>query len=199
MIVGLAAIAQYGLHVNALARERELLAIRLARMNHADRDFGPFRPFHPTNRIVGLDAFRALALDLHDPVPGLDARSIGRSSINGAEDFQFAVLHRHVDADTAEFVVHRGAELGQLLGTDVGRVRIELGHYAADGGLDQFAAIDLFHIVSIDLIDRVGQELIEFVVVILGLGIGLERLFLGVYYFFRSLGFVARLWPRAAK
>ena len=168
MVVGLAAVAQHGFHVDALARERELLALRLARMDDGERDLRAFGPFHPANRVVGLDAVGALAVDLDDPIAGLDARPIGRRAVDGAEDLQIAVIDGNMDADSAEFVVHRTAELGQLLRTDVGRVRIELVHYAADRGLDQLAAIDLFHVVSIHLIDRVGQQLIEFVVVILG-------------------------------
>ena len=159
VVVGLAAIAQHGFHVDPLAREREFLALRLARMNDGDRDLGAFGPFHPANRVVGLDAVGALALDLDDPIAGLDARSIGGRAIDGAEDLQIAVIDRNVNADAAEFVVHRAAELGQLLRADVGRVGIELAHHAADGGLDQLAAIDLFDVVSIDLIDRVGQQL----------------------------------------
>ena len=116
----------------------------------------PSAPFHPANRVVGLDAVGALAVDLDDPIAGQDSRSIGRRAINRAEDFQVAVVDRNMNADSAEFVIHRATELGQFLRTDVGRVGIELVHYAADRGLDQLAAIDLFHIVSIDLIDRVG-------------------------------------------
>ena len=128
VVVRLAAIAQHGFHVDALARERVFLPVRLARMHDRNQDLGAFGALQPADGVVGLDADGALAVDLDDPIAGLDSRAISGRAVDGTEDLQVAVLGRNMNPDPAEFIVHAAAELGQFIRADVGRIGIELGH-----------------------------------------------------------------------
>ena len=75
-----------------------------------------------------------------------------------------------MDPDAAELIIYGAAELGQFVRADVGRIGIELAHDAADCSFDQFPPIDLLDVVLIDLVDRIQEQLVQLVIVILGWG-----------------------------
>src|SRR5262249_14608903 len=76
-----------------------------------------------------------------------------------------SVLGANLDADASELAFDAGLEGVDFLGRDVIRIRIELAENAVDRGFHKLAAADVFDVVAFDLVERVGKDLEQFVVV----------------------------------
>ncbi len=166
--VGLAAVAQHGIDVDLFTLESNRLFCILAGVDHRERDLGSLVAFESLDRVVERHAVGRLAVDFDDAVAGQQTRPVGGRAIHRAKDVQPAAVGGDLDSDAAELALDAGAEAAQLLGRNVARIGIQLGQHAANGRLDQLAAIHLGDVVPLDLVDRVDQFLVELVVAVLG-------------------------------
>ena len=66
-------------------------------------------------------------------------------------------VHEYTDIEAV-------AEVVDVFLVNVTGVRIELANDAVDGGFEQFATVDLLHIVSLHLIERIGEHAIQLVI-----------------------------------
>ena len=140
----------------------------LAGMNHAQADRGPHFSLEPAHGFVQAEVLRALPLDLDNPVAGDDPGAVGGRTREGADDPQLpARVDHHPDPDPAKLTLDRGAEAIDLLGTDVARIGIQFGKRPLDRGLDQLAAVHGPHVVPLDLVQRIDQQSLELVNVVL--------------------------------
>ena len=142
------------------------LAAVLAGVDHREDDLRADRALESPDDLVHGDALGRLAVDLDDPVAGEDAGLIGGRAHQGAEHLKLVAVVGDLDADPAEFALDAGAELVQLLGTDVGGIGVELAQDAVDRRLDQLAAADPPDVVPLDLVQRVHQDLLQLVLVV---------------------------------
>ena len=81
-----------------------------------------------------------------------------------------------LNADAAKFLIDRLAELGHFFRADVARVGIELRHHAFDGGLQQFATVDVLDVVPLHLLEGVDEHLHQRVVIVLRRSVLLFRI-----------------------
>ena len=98
--------------------------------------------------------------------PGLQAGPIGGRADQRAENLELIVVDRDLDADATELAFDRALEPAQVVAIDVVRIGVELAENSADGRFDQLAAADRLDVVAFDLVQRVGKDLVQLVVVV---------------------------------
>ena len=154
--------------MDSLAGDHHVDLLAAAAMNHGELDLGAGLSLQPPHRLVDRNALGTVALDFHDPVAGHQSGPVGGRADQGAEDLQHAAVDGDLDPDPAELALYAAAEAIDLFRGDVRGVGVELVQYALDGGLDQLAAVDLLDVIPFHLVHRVDQELVQFVIVLLG-------------------------------
>ena len=63
-----------------------------------------------------------------------------------------------MNANPSEFFLNFVAKIPQVVGVNVIRERVEFTHHAPNGRLDQLTAVDLLHIILVNLFECVGQN-----------------------------------------
>ena len=130
------------LHADAVARQL-LLEGLLALALDGEHDVGADLAAHLVDGLVQRHALDFGAVDLGDQVVGHDAGALGGRIVDGRDHLDHAVLHRHFDAEPAEFAAGLDAHVLELLLVHVARMRIERGQHAVDRRLDHLALVGL--------------------------------------------------------
>jgi hypothetical protein len=79
-------------------------------------------------------------------------------------DVPLFVVKVDVDADAAELGFHRLVEFLEIFGADVVGIGIELFEHPLHRRLDELLAIDVLHVVAVDLLEGVDEHLHQLVV-----------------------------------
>ena len=160
-IVALARLAQHGVDVHQFAGDGHRFLFARTGVSNGERDFGVGVSLEPLDGFVDLNAFGALAVDFQDDVARFESRPIGRRAEQRADDLQLPVLDADLNADPAERMFDVALESADVVGADVVGIGIELAQYAFDGRFHQLAPADVLDVVALDLIERVGKDLIQ--------------------------------------
>ena len=99
------------------------------------------------------------AVDAGDAVARLDAGLGGGRAVDRRDHLDQAVFLRDFDADAAELALGGDLHVVIGLGVHVAGMRIEIGHHALDGGVDQLAVLHRAHIVGAHAFEGVGEQI----------------------------------------
>ena len=140
-------------------------AVRLleALAHHRDGDGGAHRAPHEADRLDEAHVLRRLAVDLDDPVSGLDACLIGRCVLDGRHHREDVLVDRDLDTEAAELPFRLHLHLFEDLGRHVGGVGVEAPQHPLDGFLEEFLAIYVFDVVGLHQGEDFGERLEPFV------------------------------------
>ncbi len=105
------------------------------------------------------EAFGAFAADFHDHVTRQHTAPVSGSARQRRDDGQPAGLGIDLDlnSDAAELLLDALREIGKVGGRNVRRVGIELGEHSRDRRPHELLAIDLLHVIAVDLLERVHE------------------------------------------
>ena len=160
-------IAQHGGYLNDGAHDLDLLDLVRTDVLNADRHGFARLALQKLHRLRQFESFRRLPLDFHDHVAGTNTGFVSGRSRKRRNDRQ--TLHPrwagHLNSNAAELLLDRLGETRDVLGTDVRRILIERVQHPANGRLHQLAAIHVFHVVPVDLLERVDEDLHQLVIV----------------------------------
>src|ERR1700751_2376600 len=124
--------------------ERLLLALA----HDLELDLGVLRPAHLLDRLVEREPLHRLVVEGRDDVVGHDAGLGSRRLVDRGDALDQAVLHGHLDSETAELAAGLHLHVAEALRIHVARMRIEPGQHAVDRRFDQLAVVGLLHIVG---------------------------------------------------
>ncbi|MNZ53825.1 hypothetical protein D3C78_717130 [compost metagenome] len=97
------------------------------------------------------------AVDLDDQVAGLHAGTRGRGVIDRRDNLDEAVFLAYFDAQPAELAAGAFLQLLEVLGAEVGRVRVKVAEHALDGIFQQGLVIHRLHIGRLDAVHDLGE------------------------------------------
>ena len=100
-----------------------------------------------------------LVVEMRDQVVGHQAGLRGRRIVDRRDDLDDAVLHRHFDAETAEFTARLHLHVAEILRAHVGRMRVERRQHAVDRVFDQLRVVGLFDVVGADALKHVAEQI----------------------------------------
>jgi hypothetical protein len=113
------------------------------------------RAAHPADGVVDGHAARVLALDGHELVAGAHPRTRRGRTRDGRDDREPLAAGVDLHADAAKLARRVALQEAVLLGVEVGAVRVERAHHAADGAVDEAVFV---HRVDVAVFD-VGHHL----------------------------------------
>jgi hypothetical protein len=113
---------------------------------------------HFLDRLVQGEPLHRLIVEVRDDVVGHNAGLGGRRLIDGGYDLDQAVLHGHLDAETAELAAGLHLHVAEALGIHVARMRIEPSQHAVDRRFDELAVVGLFDIVRPHPFEHVAEQ-----------------------------------------
>ena len=143
-------VRPHRLHADLLPHDLEVLRLGPALADDADDDLAARPAPHALHGVGELHVLGHEAVDLHDPVGGMEASPMGGRALDGRHDRQHVVAQRDLDAETAEASGGLHLHLAVALRIEEGRVRIEPAQRALDGVVDQVLGRNLVHVLVLD-------------------------------------------------
>lgn len=133
----------------------------------------PFFP-HLGHRFGQGQSLGAVAVDLDDPVVGLEPRLPGRGVLDRRNDREHVVLHADLDAQASELAARVDLHVLEDLGREEVGMRIEGFEHPLDGPVDQVLVLDGIHVVGLHEVEHLLEKL-DILVTIVLLGAGRRR------------------------
>ena len=112
----------------------------------AQVDLAVDRPTHLLDGLAERQSHHRLAVDVGHEVAGLDPCLRGGRVVDRRDDLDQAVLHRDLDAESAELALGLDLHVPIFFGVQIARMRVERGEHAVDGRLYQLLVADLLDI-----------------------------------------------------
>jgi len=104
----------------------------------------------------GLAAGRG-AVDLDDQVTGLHAGPGGGGVIDGRDHLDEAVFLAHFNTQATKFAAGALLQLLEVLGAEVGRVRVKVAEHALDGVFQQGLVVHRLNVSGLDAVHDLGE------------------------------------------
>ena len=122
-------------------------------------DVGVLRAAQLIDGLVYGEPLHRFVIELGDDVIRHDAGFGGRSIVDRRDDLDQAVLHRDLDAETAELTARLHLHVAEAVRIHVTRMRIKAGQHAVDGRFDELAVVGLFDIVGTLALEYVAEQI----------------------------------------
>ena len=148
----------HALHLDRIADDLELLGLVPAFALDEKPDRRAFGPAHLVHGLVDGHVLGPFIVDLDDLVAGCKPGTVSRRALDRRDDRKQRVLDPDLDADALEFALDVHAHFLECPLGHVGRMRVKARQHAADGALDQFLGVGVFHIVALDQFQRLREE-----------------------------------------
>ena len=129
----------------------------------------PIGTAHLVDGLIERQPLHRFVVKIGDDVVGQDPRLGRRRLVDRRDHLDQAVLHRDLDAETAELSARLHLHVAEALGIHIARMRIETSEHAADGRFDQLAVVGLFDVVATDPLEHIAEQ-IELAISIRGRG-----------------------------
>ena len=113
---------------------------------------------HLLDGLIECEALHRLVVDVGDDIAGTNSGLGGRRLVDRRHHLDEAVLHRHLDAETAELAAGLHLHVAEALGVHVARMRIEAVEHAVDRGLDKLALVRLLNVVRSYPLEDIAEQ-----------------------------------------
>ena len=100
-----------------------------------------------------------LLVESGDEITALESRFGRWRILDGRDDFDQAVLHRHFKPEAAELALGLHLHIAELLRIEIGGMRIEGHQHAIDCRLDQLVVIGLLDIVGAHALQDLAEKI----------------------------------------
>ena len=116
------------------------------------------RAAHLLHGIVQRQADDGLAIDGGEKVARLDPGARSRRAVHRGHDLHEAVLRCDLDAEAAILAGRLRLHVLEVIGVEIGGVRVKRGQHAVDRSLDRFGRFKLGHVIGLGLGQDVGEQ-----------------------------------------
>ena len=106
-----------------------------------------------------MHALNGRSVDRSDEIPRLDTRFRRGGIVDRRDHFYETVLHRHFQAQPAEFAFCLDFHIGEGLRIHVARVWVEPGDHALDGRRDELAVFDGMNVIRAHTLESIAEEI----------------------------------------
>jgi len=154
----LVALALDAAHGDHLAREREHDGLVDLLAHDGEFHLGAGFTAHALDRIAQAHALDRRLVDFHDQIARLDAGTKGRGILDRRDDLDETVFHADLDAQAAEFSLGADLQLLIFFGVEIGRMRIEAAHHAANGFGDELLILHRLDVALLDCVVDLGER-----------------------------------------
>ena len=114
---------------------------------------------HLLDRLLERQAHDLLVVQVRDEITGQQSSLRGGGIVDRRDHLYDAVLHRHLDAEAAEFAAGLHLHVLEILRIKISRVWVERGQHAVDGTLDQSRILGLFDIIRAHALQHVAEQI----------------------------------------
>ncbi|MEJ1964339.1 MAG: hypothetical protein WDO56_23470 [Gammaproteobacteria bacterium] len=139
------------------AAEGEVQQLAGARTAHGELDVAARRTAQPGDGAgeIGADV---VVVDLHDEIAGLHAGLVGGRALDGTQHLHRRVFGHHFDAH-ARVGAHGGQpDLFELVGVEVGGMRVERCDHAANRFFHELLVVDFIDVLALDALVDFGEQ-----------------------------------------
>src|SRR5690606_8717791 len=143
-------LAAHAAHLDDVAHDAHHHRLRIVGAHDGQRDRRLGRAAHELDGFAERHALGGRVVDLDDEVARQDACARGGGVFEGRDDFDETVFGADLDAQAAEFALGAGLHVAERVGIQVGGVRVQVGHHAGNGIVDQGLVVDRLDIVVLD-------------------------------------------------
>jgi hypothetical protein len=151
----------YRFHPEDVADDRDLDRLVGAVADDGELDFGVHRAAHLIDGLVYGETLHGVVIEMRDDVVCHHAGLGRRSIVDRRDDLDQAVLHRDLDAETAELAAGLHLHVAEAVRIHITRMRIEARQHAVDRRFDELAVIRLFDVVGADALEHIAESLVR--------------------------------------